>query len=252
MLIIVFLITPSFQLSAHTDLKEDQGDINIIDKTGLFIPLDLKFTDEYGRDISLKDIFQRPVILSPVYLSCPNICNFILEDVARLVDKLDAEPGKDYSIITFSFDENDKPENAMEKKRGFQRIIKKKIPDASWKFLTGDRESIKKLADSIGFSFKKRGNEFIHPVLLIVLSSDGRIVRYILGKGFLPFDIKMALVEASEGRVGSITNRALLLCYTYDPEGRRYVLNITRIGGIIIILSLTGLSVFLLRNRSQK
>lgn len=251
-IITILLISSTYPLNAHTDAMEERKEVSIEDRTGKFIPLDLDFTDENGKVVSIKELFKTPVILSPVYFSCPNVCNLLLEEIARLVDKMEAEPGRDYTIITFSFDENDKPEKAFEKKMIFQKIIRKKIPDDSWKFLTGDRESIKRLTDAIGFNFKRKGNEFIHPVSLVVLSSDGKIIRYVPGKALLPFDLKMAIAEASEGRTGATINKVLLLCYSYDPEARRYVLNITRIGGVIILLSLAGFSIFLLRNRGSR
>jgi protein SCO1/2 len=144
--------------------------------------------------------------------------------------------GKDYNVLTISFDPKDTPSIALDKKRNYLEIIKKDYHEESWRFLTGDDENINKLTDAVGFRFKKDGEEFIHSAALIVLSPNGKIIRYLYGITFLPFDLNMAVTEANQGRIGPTIRKALLFCYKYDPKGRKYALNVTRIAGTAIII----------------
>jgi protein SCO1/2 len=118
--------------------------------------------------------------------------------------------------------------------------MKKKIPEANWNFLTGDSASIAKLTDAVGFRYRKEGNEYVHAAVITVLTPDGKIARYLYGTTFLPLDVKLALTEASEGKSGPTINKLLKLCFSYDPQGRAYVLNITRIAGGVSILAVIG------------
>jgi protein SCO1/2 len=155
----------------------------------------------------------------------------------------------DYRVITISFDERDKPAAAFQKKKDYIKAIGKPLPEGAWKFLTGDHDSISKLTDSVGFKFIKKDGDFLHPGTLIALSPDGKIIRYLYGVRFLPFDLKMALREASAGRPGSAIRSALLFCFSYDPEGRRYVFNILKVGGTLTLVMALGFFIFLNKNR---
>jgi protein SCO1/2 len=147
--------------------------------------------------------------------------------------------------VAFSFDETEKPDLALEKKRMYLKMIEKPFPEDAWRFLTGDKENIHKLTDAIGFHFKKQGEDFLHPVTVIILSPDGKITRYMYGTDFLPFDLKMALLEASEGRVGPTLSKVLRFCFSYDPKGRKYVFNTLKITGIVTLLFALSLILFL-------
>ena len=176
----------------------------------------------------------------------------MLSGLADVLDKVTLEPGKDFSVLTISFDENDNPEDSKEKKRNYMTAMQRPFPQESWKFLTGDVQNIRHFTDAVGFHFKREKNGFIHPLVLIILSSDGKIARYLQGATFLPFDLKMALVEASEGRTGSTINRVLQFCFSYDPKGRTYVPNIMRILGISIFIFLIAFVIFLRATGKKK
>ena len=122
----------------------------------------------------------------------------------------------------------------------------------TWRFLTGDKENIHQLTDAIGFHFKRQGQDFLHPVSLVILSPDGKITRYIYGTEFLPFDIKMALLEASEGRVGPTLSKVLRFCFSYDPKGRKYVFNTLKVTGIVTLLFALSLILFLVFKGKRK
>lgn len=218
----------------HEKLGVESG-IGIDERLGHKIPLEITFLDEQGTSISLREIIHRPTILTPVFYSCPDVCNFLLSNFADALNRLPATPGEDYLVLSVSFDETESPSLALEKKRLYLKMIEKPFPDEAWRFLTGDRDNIHRLMEAAGFRFKREGKNFLHPVALIVLSSEGKITRYLYGTEILPFDLRMALLEASEGRTGPTINKVLRFCFSYDPKGRRYVFNTLKITGIVTL-----------------
>ena len=219
--------------------------IGIDEKIGNMIPMNTEFFDEKGNLVALKEIIKKPTILNFVYFRCPGICSPILTELTSIVNFIDMEIGKDYQIVTISFDEREKFELGAAKKDNYFALLKKKIPDDSWKFLTGDSASIHQVTDAAGFNFKREGNDFIHAGVIIALSPEGKIARYINGTKYLPFDVKMALTEASEGRTGPTVTKLLAYCYSYNPEGRTYVFNVTRVTGGVILLCAAVFVVYL-------
>lgn len=217
------------------DTTQRKIEIGIDEKIGQMIPLNLEFFDEKGYQVALKDIIKKPMILNFVYFRCPGICSPILTELTTIVNHLDLTIGKDYQIVTVSFDEREKPELAQAKKMNYLTLVKKQIPDDSWKFLTGDSATIRALTDAAGFMFKREGNDFLHAGAIIAVSPEGKIARYLYGTQYLPFDVKMAIMEASENRSGPTIARLLAYCYTYSPEGRQYVFNVTRVSGAVIL-----------------
>jgi len=237
---------------AHVEQPKDLSGIGIDEKLGQFIPLDLTFYDENGNPVSLKQLIHTPIILAPVFYRCPNVCSFLLFNLTGVINKLPSEPGKEYQVWTVSFDETEKPDLAFEKKKMYLKMIEKPFPEDAWRFLTGDKENIHKLTDAIGFHFKKQGEDFLHPVTLVILSPDGKITRYMYGTEFLPFDLKMALLEASEGRVGPTLSKVLRFCFSYDPKGRKYVFNTLKVTGIVTLLFALSLILFLVFKGKKK
>jgi protein SCO1/2 len=237
---------------SHVDPSKAEKGIGIDEKLGERIPFDLTFYDENGHPVSLKELIRTPVILTPVFYRCPDVCSFLLFNLARVMSQLTSEPRKDYHVLSFSFDETEKPGLALEKKKMYLKMIEKPFPEEAWRFLTGDKEAIHRLTDAIGFHFKKQGNDFSHPVLLVVLSPDGKITRYIYGTEFHPFDLKMALLEASEGRVGPTLSKVLRFCFSYDPKGRKYVFNTLKITGIVTLVFALSLILFVVSKGKRK
>jgi len=248
--IIVLILTILWQKNAPAEQPVDQPGIGIDEKLGGYVPLDLTFNDENGKAVSLKQFIKKPTIVSLVYYRCPGICTPLLSGVAEVLNKLQLEPDKDYSVLTISFDDKDTPSTALQKKKNYLKLLKKPFPEDGWRFLTGDTANISKLTSAVGFKFEKDGDDFIHPASLIVLSADGKIVRYLYGITYLPFDLQMALTEASEGRAGPTISKALLFCFSYDPKGRKYALNVTRVAGASTLF-LTAIFVVYLTLRSK-
>lgn len=241
---LLFLLMASTQY-AHVDHPKEEKGIGIDERLGQVVALDTVFKDEMGRPVSLRDLIQRPTLLVFVYYSCPDVCSFLLYRLAGTLNQLSADPGKDYGVVSISFDETENPELAKTKKGLYLKMIERPFPEEAWKFLTGDHENIQRLADSAGFRFKREGRTFQHPVTVIVLSAEGKITRYIYGMDFLPFDLKMAIFEASEGRAGPTISKVLRFCFSYDPKGRKYVFNTLKVTGIVTLTAAFAFILFL-------
>ena len=212
---------------------QDLSKVGIVEHLGEMLPLDqLKFNDEDGNPVVLKDLFDRPVILTLVYYRCPGICTPLLQELVKNIDNCDLVPGVDYKIITISFDPAESHELAKPKKANMIGELKKKtMPPDAWRFLTGDEENIRKITEAMGFLYTRDRNnaDFVHAATLMFISPDGKIARYLNGTEFNPADIKMAVIDAAQGNARSFMQKIQRLCYTYDPEGRAYVLKINRI-----------------------
>jgi len=220
-------------------------EVGIDEHLGGFIPADLSFLDEEGRPVRLDSLIDKPTILSLVYYRCPSICKPLLGSLSEVIAQLDLALGGDYRVVTVSFDPGDGPSDSMRMKRNFASGPVFETNEGGWRFLTGDSVAIATLTSAVGFMFKRQGRDFLHPAAIAILSGDGRIVRYLYGTKYLPFDLKMALTEASEGRVGGTVVRVLQYCFSYDPDGRRYVFNLTRVVGTVVLLFAAAFAAYL-------
>jgi protein SCO1/2 len=220
---------------------------------GARVPLDLVLRDEAGAPIRLGDVLDKPTILALVYFRCAGICSPLLNGLTQVVERTGLRPGRDFQILTVSFDDRDTPALAEAKKRNYLAGLSSGFPPDAWRFLTGDAASTRRLTDAVGFGFRREGEDFIHPAVLTMLAPGGEITRYLYGISFLPFDVKMAAVEASQGRAVPTSSRVLQLCYRYDSAGRRYELNVTRLFGIATLAALAAFgAVTALRSRRRR
>lgn len=221
-------------------------EIGVVEKLGSLIPLDVELIDENGDKFLLKDNFNKPVVLTFVYYECPGICSPLLTEIANVLGKVDLVPGIDYTVLTISMDASEGHTLAASKKKNYLKMMKKQIDPMAWRFLTGDSLSVKKLADAVGFYYKKEGDEFIHSAMLSFISIDGKICRYLYPDftkreefSILPFDFKMAVIEASEGKPTPTIAKVMKFCFKYDPEGKTYVFNLLKVfGGGILLLTI--------------
>jgi protein SCO1/2 len=211
--------------------------VGIDEKLGERIPLDLQLVDETNQRISLRQLIDKPTVLTLNYFRCPGICTPMLTNLAGTLSKTDLEPGKDFQVLTVSFDVRDTPQIAAGKRQNYLKLVKRPFPPAAWRFLTGDDASTRALADAVGFELKKQGENYIHPGAIVMLSPEGIVTRYMYGISVLPADLQMAVGEASKGLVRPTISKALAFCYSYDPEGRTYVFNITRLAGSIFMIA---------------
>lgn len=207
----------------------------IEEKLGQTLPLDLEFYNEDGYLIPLRKAIHKPTILAFVYYKCPGICSPLLTELTRIVDQMDLELGKDYDIVTLSFDEREKPQLAADKRENYLSSIEKTIDPDGWHFFTGDSENIAKLTSAAGFYFYRTDSTFVHPGALIIISPEGKITRYVNGIQYLPIAIKMALLDASQGRTGPTIAKLLRFCYAYDPESHTYALDVTRVAMLTVL-----------------
>ena len=248
----LFLLSATIAFGHGTDAVK--ADIAIEEKLGHYLPVDAVFRDENNTRVDLKKSITKPTIIAPVYLSCMHECPMLLTGLAQVLGKLEnAAAGKDFQVITLSFDENDTPAIALDKKRNYLKAIPRPFPGDAWRFLTGDAANIRKFTDAIGFRFQRDGeHDFSHPITLVVVSPDGKIVRYLEGISFLPFEVTMALTEASEGRTGSPARKAMMYCFSYDPLKKSYVFNILKVTGTAMVLFVGGFFAYLMITSKKK
>ncbi len=240
---IVFVVF-CFTLFTIGNAQQLPPPVGIVEKLGEYIPLDIEVFDETGHLVQLSSILNKPAIITFVYYRCPGICNPLLNEVAMVVEKMNLELGKDYQIITLSFDPSEVPEIAAEKKDNYLNSIKRQVNPNGWHFLTSDSVNIHRITDAAGFYFQRDGLEWVHPGALIVISPQGKIARYLYGIKHLPLDVKLAVMEAAEGKTGPTIAKVLSYCYTYDPEGKRYAFDVVRVSGIVVVVFVVFFVVF--------
>ncbi len=221
------------------------------------MPLDIMFKDETGRDVALGDYFgERPVVLAFVYYSCPMLCTQVMNGISSALTALPFKPGQDFDVVLVSFDPRDTPAIAAEKKRTHLEYWSSEQAGGAWHFLTGDEASIRRATSAAGFSYRwdEPTGQFAHVSGVLVVTPDGRLSRYFYGVEYSPKELRLALVESGEGRVGSVIDELLLFCYHYDPESGRYgviVMNLIRLGGVLTLIAM-GSFMLLMRRRDAR
>lgn len=212
------------------------------------VPLDLPFVDENGRDVVLRDYFgARLVVLVLAYYNCPMLCSLVLNGAVAALQTLSFDAGRDFEFVVVSFDPGDTPALALDKKSSYLPRYGRPRGEAGFHFLTGRESSIKALTDAVGFRYAYDAaiGQFAHPSLITVLTPEGKVSRYLFGIDFPGYDLRLALVEAAGGRIGTPVDQALLFCYHYDPATGKYglaILDLVRLGGI---LTLAAVGVFI-------
>ncbi|MBD3402815.1 SCO family protein [candidate division GN15 bacterium] len=227
--------------------KDFEG-MGVNEHLGEQIPLDLTFTDHTGQQVKLEKYFNqgKPVILTLVYYNCPMLCNLILNGVTEGMAGLDFDAGQDYEVVTISFNPRETAELAAAKRKNYlQELGRPDAPDG-WTFHVSPDEQVKQLADAVGFEYawNDERQEYGHPSAIFVLTEDGRISRYLYGISFQPRDLRLSLLEASEGKIGNTLDKLILFCFHYDPDARGYVVfagNVMRLGGVVTLFALGGL-----------
>ncbi|MFH1121680.1 MAG: SCO family protein [Bacteroidota bacterium] len=223
------------QIPATRDITSQQTEIGIDEHLDEYIPDDLTFIGTDNKPYNLKQLINKPTVLMFVYYRCPGICSPLMTNVAEIISKTDLVLGKDFQVITISFDKREGTDLAVKKRTNYLNLITRQVDHSGWNFYTGDSLNITRVTNAVGFKFKKTGNDFLHSATLMMISPDGKITRYLQGTYFLPFEFKMAVIEASKGKSGPTIFRILQFCYSYDPDGQQYVLNITKMAGTIIL-----------------
>jgi protein SCO1 len=221
------------------------------------VPLDVPFSDEQGRSVRIGDYFvARPVVLALVYYDCPMLCTQVLNSLAGTLRVLSLEPARDFDVVTVSFDPRETPALAAAKKAAALERYQRAGAAAGWHFLTGTQPSIDRLTRAVGFRYvwDRTLGQFAHPTGVVVLTPQGRIARYLFGLEYGPRDLRLAIVDASAGKVGTPIDQVLLYCYHYDPAAGRYgfaVMSAIRIAGAATVLVLATFIVVMIRHEKH-
>ena len=238
----LFLVTGMIQADP---IPPALADVGIEEHLGTQVDRDLSFKDETGKDIRLNDYFSRgrPVLLNFAYFHCPMLCGLVQTGMAQGLKKLDWTPGREYEILTVSIDPNEGPDQARPVKDRLLVDLAKPGSESGWHILTGNRKAIESLTSAAGFKYNyiPDRNEFAHGAGLIFLSPEGKVSRYLYGVEFSPRDLRLALLDASEGRALSLGDKIEMFCYRYDPNSKGYVLfaqNFMKAGGALVLCGL--------------
>jgi protein SCO1/2 len=226
---------PAFGTDTPTNvLPAALKDIGITEKLGENVAIhELQFTDEAGQKVQLSKYFQakRPVVLALVYYACPNLCTLVLNGLVDSLKQMDWAAGNQFEVVAVSIDAREKPELAAQKKAAYLKDLNRPGQENGWHFLVGEQDSITKLASQVGFGYRynPEDGQFAHGAALFVLTPEGKLSRILYGIQYRPQDMKLSLVEASNGGVGTILDRFVLFCYSYDPLTRKYSLVLSRV-----------------------
>ena len=236
----------------------DLSNVRIDQRLNQQVPLDLEFKDETGKTVKLGDYFQtgRPVILSLVYYTCPMLCDEELAGESSALGMLKFTPGTDYEIVSVSFNPDETPKDAAEKKKMYvarlNEHLENKTNGDGWHFLTGEQAEIKQLADAVGFHYHRdpASGQYIHATAIMIVTPTGKLAQYYYGVEYSPKDVRLGLIEASHNKIGNVVDQVLLYCYHYDPKTGRYgavVTNIMRLAGAATMLILGGFLIVMYR-----
>ncbi len=221
-------------------------DVGFDQKLGETLPLDLALRDETGREVRLRDYFGRkPVALVLVYFDCPMLCTVSLNGLLSALEVVSFLPGREFELLTISFDSKEGPELAAHKKKGYVGRLQRPGAEAGWHFLTGDAAALDRITRAVGFRYAwdEETRQFAHPAGLVVLTPEGRIARYLYGIEYAPKDLRLALVESAEGKISSPIDQLLLYCYQYNPVTGRYgatIMTILRLAAVVTVLALAA------------
>lgn len=245
-----------------SEQPKELADIGIDEKLGGKIDLSLKVKDDNGQEVTLGSFFdgKRPVIISPVYFACPGLCNFHLNgltDALKLMEK-DWTVGNKYKVLSVSFDSKETPDLAAQKKQTYMKLYEREGADKGWHFITADESTVQAITKSLGFKFKwdEKSQEWAHASAAVIITPEGTISRYLPGILFNPQDIKLALNEAAEGKIGTFVDHLVLYCFKYDPQQSKYTLaafNVMKLGGALMVLVMVlWLLPIYIRSRREK
>lgn len=232
--------------------NQPEMEVGIIEHLDEYIPSDIILTDHTGKIVNLKQLITKPTVICFVYYRCPGICSPLMNGLAESIANSGLELGKEYQVLTISFDSRENYELGAKKRQTYLKKINKQDGN-SWIFLTGDSANIAKATEALGFRYKFVNNEFMHEGSLMMVSPEGKITRYLKGISFLPFEYKLAVYEAAKGKSSPTLIKVLQFCYSYDRKSERYSLEVTRItASITIIFALSLLIVLLIKGRRNK
>jgi len=260
---VVFLVVVALGAGAAAQVTQENNPelarISVEEHLGDTIPLGLTFTDEDGTPVTLGSFFRdgRPVVLVLGYYECPMLCNLVFNGLVDGIRRLSLLPGKDYQILTVRINPDETPDLATAKKASYLKNLDKDMDPSGWGFLVGEQGETEQLAAAVGFKYfyDEERDEYAHPAVVFVLTPSGVISRYLYGIEFNNSDLKLSLLEASRGRLGSTVDKLILYCFHYDPDANSYVMaagNVMKLGGLATMLALGVLLSFLWLGERRK
>lgn len=258
LLVIFILVQTSFLFSHENETdKIIENKIGVYENLGSIIPLNLEFINEYNQNKTIKDIINnKPTIITLNYFDCPTLCSPLLNEVANTLNKVDLKPYIDYNVITISFEKNDKPKHALAKKKSLLPTITKSFPPQTWSFLTSSQKNIDEITNALGFKYEKRVKDgvtdYLHPGVIIIVSPSGKITRYLNGIEYLPFDVKLALLEASDEQTRPTITKTLLYCFAYDAKSKTYLFQAEKVVGSFMFAIVLIFFLYLVKTGRQK
>ena len=226
--------------------------VSVVEKLGQTIPLDLPFVDDTGKPVKLGDYFtgRRPVILQLGYYGCPMLCTLVSEGMANSLRQLTLKPGEEVEVLYISIDPHEKPALAAEKKASIVKVWNQPGADKALHLLTGTEKDIVRLTEAVGFQYQwvESARQFAHPAVLVVLSPEGKVTRYLYGVNYDPTTLRLSLVESAAGKVGSSTDRFILTCFQYDGKQGKYAVMAVRLlqAGALVTVATLGTVIFML------
>lgn len=231
--------------------------IDVVEHLGDTIPLDLPFTDDQGNAVTLRDYFHKgkPVVMTLSYTNCPMLCSVVLDGLSNSVHDMEWRPGTKFQMLNVSIDPTETVEMTRQRKTRYLESVGPLGQPDGWAFLVGDEANVKTLANAIGFKYyyDEKIKQYAHPAVVFVLTEDGVVSRYLYGISYPKRDLRLSLLEASEGKIGSTIDRIILYCYHYDPDAQGYSLfagNVMRVGGILTVIFLgLFLGIYWVRDR---
>lgn len=247
---------PSSAIVPSNQLPEPLKTVGYDQNLGEQLPLHLAFRDEAGRPVKLGDYFgRRPVVMVFAYYECPMLCDLVLQGVIGSLKTLSFDAGEQYDVVVVSIDPKETPKLAAETRRQTLSRYGRSGTEAGWHFLTGGQDAILELTQAAGFRYyyDKQRDEYAHAAGMMVLTSGGKISRYLFGLDYAPRDVRLALIESAEGRIGNLADQILLYCFHYDPVYGKYsamTMNILRLAAAATVLGL-GLLIVLLKRRER-
>jgi len=258
-LFLIFLILLiGSTLHAAEPIPPELQEVGIDEQLGKGLSLDLPFKDEKGEGVTLRKYFDgKPVLLTLIYYSCPNLCNFLLNGLVDALKMMPWTVGDRFKMVSVSIDPKEGPEQAAAKKKSYLESYGRPSAETGWHFLTGAEAEIKKLAGEVGFRYKydPQQKQYAHAAAVFVITPEGKISRYLWGIQFSPRDVRLSLLEATQGKIGNAVDRFLMFCYRYDPQGRKYALmatNLMKLGGVVTVVGLTVFLIVLGRGKKKE
>lgn len=244
LVILLLVMLPASRLAALEHPEENLTETTIVSRLGEQVDPKIELIDSSGKNVNFADISagKTPLVLIPAYYDCPRLCGLVMSGAVKVFNDLKLQLGKEYKVLSVSIDPEESSELAAKREHEYRgRLSQQNIPDDAWRFFVGKENQVQSLMRTVGFGYKRDGDEFAHSAALFILTPEGKVSQYFTGIEFSAWDMRLALIDASQGGIGSAIDHVLLYCFRFDPTKGKYtlaVLNIIKLGGVITLVGL--------------